>query len=285
MVESTLIVPLEASDLPRFRLKWGSRYRIDEVADLLSSARGLCLWAPATGEYVLAGPWRHRDEIVALLEVTSGPLTYTLIHALAEMALARGKQALVSTQQYERRPATFYERVGFELLEEILVYEIVLYSLPPGPNRLRFERVSLDDPFTIGELLDLDHEAFDWLWWNSLEEFEEYMSDPRVDVYLGRERDGTPVSYVGITRLRGWGHLDRLAVAPPFQGRGYGYESLLWAIQVLAARGAHRVALSTQATNQRSRRLYERFGFHRVPELDYRIYGRWLADPFGNREQ
>ncbi|GBD19585.1 Mycothiol acetyltransferase [bacterium HR28] len=279
MVESTLIVPLALDDLPRLRLKWGSRYSVEEVAELVRDAPGLSLWAPATGEYVLAGPWRHREEIVALLEVTSGGLTYQLIDALADVATAQGKQLLVSAQQYERRPPVFYERTGFELLEEILVYEMVLYTVPPGPSRLRFERVDADDPFTLGELLDLDHEAFDWLWWNSLEEFDEYMSDPRVDVYLGRERDGTPVSYVGVTRLRGWGHLDRLAVSPLYQGRGYGYESLVWAVRVLAARGAHRIALSTQASNQRSRRLYERFGFRRVPELDYQIYGRWLADP------
>lgn len=279
MVESTLIVPLALDDLPRLRLKWGSRYSVEEVAELVRDAPGLSLWAPATGEYVLAGPWRHREEIVALLEVTSGELTYQLIDALADVATAQGKQLLVSAQQYERRPPVFYERTGFELLEEIFVYEMVLYTVPPGPSRLRFERVDADDPFTLGELLDLDHEAFDWLWWNSLEEFDEYLSDPRVDVYLGRERDGTPVSYVGVTRLRGWGHLDRLAVSPLYQGRGYGYESLVWAVRVLAARGAHRIALSTQASNQRSRRLYERFGFRRIPELDYQIYGRWLADP------
>ncbi|MCM8745729.1 GNAT family N-acetyltransferase [Thermomicrobium sp. CFH 73360] len=281
MVESTLIVPLVLDDLPRLRLKWGSRYSVEEVAELVRDAPGLSLWAPVTGEYVLAGPWRHREEIVALLEVTSGGLTYQLIDALADVATAQGKQLLVSAQQYERRPPVFYERTGFELLEEIFVYEMVLYTVPPGPSRLRFERVDADDPFTLGELLDLDHEAFDWLWWNSVEEFDEYMSDPRVDVYLGRERDGTPVSYVGVTRLRGWGHLDRLAVSPFYQGQGYGYESLVWAVRVLAARGAHRIALSTQGSNQRSRRLYERFGFRRVPELDYQIYGRWLADPGG----
>lgn len=274
-----VIVPLEENDLSRLRLKWGSRYRLDEVADLLRVAPGLSLWIPATGEYILAGPWRHRSEIVALLEVTTGSATLPLLDALAEVATEQGKQLLVAPQQYERRPPAFYERAGFELLEDILVYEIVLYSLPPAPNRLRFEPVSLDDPFQLGELLDLDHEAFDWLWWNSLEEFEEYLSDPRVDVYLGRTWDGNAITYVGVTRLRGWGHLDRLAVAPAFQGQGYGYESLLWAVRVLGARGAHRVALSTQASNWRGRQLYERFGFHRVSELDYRIYGRWLGQP------
>jgi len=283
MVESTLIVPLELDDLPRLRLKWGSRYSVQEVAQLVRQAPGLSLWAPATGEYVLAGPWRHREEIVAVHELAAGSLTYHLLDALAEIARARGKELLVMTQQYERRPQVFYERSRFELLEEILVYEMVLYTVPPAPSRLRFERITLDDPFTVGELLDLDHEAFDWLWWNSLEEFDEYMSDPRVDVYLGREQDGTPVSYVGVTRLRGWGHLDRLAVAPAFQGKGYGYESLVWAARVLAARGAHRIGLSTQASNYRSRKLYERFGFHRVPDLDYQIWGRWLTEPLDDR--
>jgi hypothetical protein len=44
----------------------------------------------------------------------------------------------------------------------------------------------------------------------------------------------------------------------------------------LAAAGAKRVGLSTQARNMRSRRLYEAYGFHRSPSHDYSVFGRWL---------
>ncbi|MCS7051562.1 MAG: N-acetyltransferase, partial [Thermomicrobium sp.] len=57
VVESRSIVPLEGEDLPSLRLKWGSRFSLQEVAALVREAPGLSLWVPSSGEYVLAGPW------------------------------------------------------------------------------------------------------------------------------------------------------------------------------------------------------------------------------------
>uniref|UniRef100_A0A7C2WB86 GNAT family N-acetyltransferase n=2 Tax=Thermorudis TaxID=1649508 RepID=A0A7C2WB86_9BACT len=279
MAAHSLIVPLEITDVHRMRLKWASRYSQQDLAQVVNEAPGLSQWMPRTGEYLIAGRWRHRDEVVAILEVTTGPNTVRLIDHLAEAAAAQGKRLIVIHEQHERRSPLFYAEARMSLLEQILVYEAVIFSLPQMVARLRFERVTGDDPFVMGELLELDHQAFSWLWWNSEDEFSEYLRDPRVDIYLGRDQHGAPVSYVGITRMRGWGHLDRLAVAPAYQGLGYGRESLEWAVQVLGSRGARRVALSTQARNARSRRMYERFGFRRVPSFDYDIYGRWLGEP------
>ncbi len=279
MTTHSLVVPLEVADVHRVRLKWASRYSQQDLAQVVAEAPGLSQWMPHTGEYLVAGRWRHRDEVVAILEVTTGPNTVRLIDHLAEAAAAQGKRLVVITEQQERRSPLFYAEAQMILLEQILVYEAVIFSLPRGTGRLRYERVTRDDPFVLGELRELDHQAFSWLWWNSEEEFAEYLSDPRVDVYLGRDQHGRAVSYVGVTRMRGWGHLDRLAVAPADQGQGYGRESLEWAVQVLGSRGARRVALSTQARNVRSRRMYERFGFRRAPAFDYDIYGRWLGDP------
>lgn len=279
MTARSLVVPLEVTDTHRVRLKWGSRFHQHDLARVVREAPGLSLWIPQTGEYLLAGRWRHRDEIVAVLELTTGPNTVRLIDHLADAARAMGKRLVVFNEQHERRNPLFYAEAGMTLLEQILVYEAVIYSMPQPQWRLRFERVSGDDPFVLGELLELDHQAFSWLWWNSEDEFSDYLREPRVDVFLGRDERGNAVSYVGITRMRGWGHLDRLAVSPAYQGQGYGRESLEWAVHALASRGARRVALSTQARNVRSRRMYERFGFRRAPSFDYDIYGRWLGEP------
>jgi ribosomal protein S18 acetylase RimI-like enzyme len=276
---SSAVVPLQVVDVHRVRLMRTSRYSHQNLAQLVSEAPGLSQWIPGTGEYLIAGRWRHRDEIVSVLEVTTGPNALRLLDHLAEAAAAQGKRLVVITEQHERRSPLFYRAAGMTLLEQILVYEAVIFGVPSQVPSLRFERVEQDDPFAIGELLELDHQAFSWLWRNSEEEFAEYLSDPRVDVYLGRDPSGQAMSYVGITRMRGWGHLDRLAVAPAAQGEGYGRESLAWAVRVLGSRGARRIALSTQARNARSRRLYERFGFRRAPSFDYDMYGRWLGDP------
>jgi ribosomal protein S18 acetylase RimI-like enzyme len=77
----------------------------------------------------------------------------------------------------------------------------------------------------------------------------------------------------------GWGHLDRIAVAPRQQGEGRGRDALALAIAAMRHQGAARIALSTQLTNLRSQRLYERCGFRRTPELDYRLFGAWCQAP------
>jgi ribosomal protein S18 acetylase RimI-like enzyme len=103
-----------------------------------------------------------------------------------------------------------------------------------------------------------------------------------VKIYGGWDASGRLVSYVGVTRFRAWGHLDRIAVLPELQGQGIGLESLEWALYVLAQSGARRIGLSTQARNERSRLLYERYGFQRKTNQDYYLYGDWLQEDGGH---
>ncbi|HEX3721995.1 MAG TPA: GNAT family N-acetyltransferase, partial [Nitrolancea sp.] len=176
----------------------------------------------------------------------------------------------------------FYLSAGYELIEEIVIYELSKFGADTvQPGSLQFEPVDLRAPGTFQQLLTLDHRSFPWLWWNSREEFTNYAESFGVNIYLGRDQDKRPVSYLGITRFRNWGHLDRIAVDPELQGKGYGWETLDWAVRSLLQSGARRIGLSTQARNIRSRRLYERYGFQRVPAQDYALFGQWhgAAEP------
>ena len=83
------------------------------------------------------------------------------------------------------------------------------------------------------------------------------------------------MAYFGVTLFPDWGHLDRIAVVPLQQGRGFGLETLGLAVATMRKRGARRVGLSTQRSNRRSQQLYERFGFQRTPAHDYRLFGAW----------
>ena len=127
------------------------------------------------------------------------------------------------------------------------------------------------------------------MWWNSPEEFVEYAGSPGVAIDVARDPDGQIVAYVGTTRFRSWGHLDRIAVEPGLQGMGLGRAALDYAVMALGNAGTRRIGLSTQDNNTASRALYERYGFRRAPSHDYRIYGRWLqsadASDSGGREQ
>ncbi|MBA3449964.1 MAG: GNAT family N-acetyltransferase, partial [Chloroflexia bacterium] len=142
---------------------------------------------------------------------------------------------------------------------------------------VRLVPVGRDDDRIIDAVVQIDDAAFPWLWRNNRTELDVYLNTPGVSVSVV-EDDGETVGYVGVTLFSGWGHLDRIAVAPNLQGRGYGRDALALTFDAMRQRGACRVALSTQRLNVRSQRLYERFGFRRTYDHDYRLFGRW-TDP------
>ena len=57
-------------------------------------------------------------------------------------------------------------------------------------------------------------------------------------------------------------HLARLAIAPQAQGSGVGGALLGNLILRFFKRGIYTMTVNTQTSNQRSRNLYARFGFH-----------------------
>ncbi|HEX5500254.1 MAG TPA: GNAT family N-acetyltransferase, partial [Thermomicrobiales bacterium] len=131
------------------------------------------------------------------------------------------------------------------------------------------------DASDLASLAHIDHDAFPWLWRNSADEFRAYAATPGVELLLGFD-DDRPVSYAGLTRYPGWGHLDRIAVLRDQQGSGLGRETLAFSVERMAQGGARRIGLSTQRDNRRSQLLYERFGFRRSPGYDYRLYGAYF---------
>ena len=274
------IEPVTVQTIPRLRLSWSSRFDREDVGRLVVENPGLSLWIPDTGEYVVGGPWRHRSEIAAVMELSSQSGAVPLLQELRSAAANAGKRLIIASEHHESRQKLFYESAGYDLIEEILIYE--LNQIPVGSittPRLRFERVDLKSASATRELIELDHRSFPWLWWNSQAEFDNYVGSFGVNIYVGRDADGKPITYVGVTRFRNWGHLDRIAVDPDVQGEGLGLESLEWAVHLLSESGARRIGLSTQARNIRSRHLYERYGFRRSPSQDYALYGQWLTEP------
>lgn len=261
------------------RLSWQHRHDADEVRRILTIFPGRSVWLPDTREFVLVGPWRHRDDVAVIHELAAVRHSELLIGAAVTRCRDAGAALVLIAELDERRRPAFYGRIGFDELEEVVTYEMER----PAPRvnasaPLTFVPVSAAEPELLETVLALDHSAFPWLWWNSASELAAYTLMPGVSLYLGLA-DGVPVSYVGLTSYPGWGHLDRIAVHPAHQGRGFGRVSLAFATGTLAKRGARRVGLSTQGDNVRSQRMYERFGFRRSRVNDYRLYGVWLRDP------
>lgn len=267
---------LTAEDVRHLRLNHWSKVSTDEAVDIVRSYPGRSVWLPDTLEYAITGPWRHRHEIACVLALSAARNPSTLLTAIVDRSARLGGAAVIAIETDEVRHPSFYERAGFSVFEEVITLELESRWVIDAPSeRLSFRLTSISTQADVGTLLRLDHTAFPWLWRNSEEELRAYAEAPGVELVLGYLH-GEPVCYLGITAYLGWGHIDRIAVHPSVQGRGLGSEALSFAIGRLIQAGAQRIGLSTQKSNDRSQRLYDRFGFRRVSEHDYRVYGHWL---------
>lgn len=258
------------------RLRLANHPRLDEAdaAALVIQSPGSSFWSSETGEFLLVTPWRHRPDIITIHTFGAFSHEPELMRAVIDHGREAGYAALVAVDLNETRHPAFYARYGMMKIEDIVTYQHRRpgHITPPAiTSDLVFTRVEADDQSMISALLELDHEAFPWLWRNSPAEFEAYLRFPGVEVWLGK-LDSDAVSYVGLTNYRGWGHLDRIATRLRYQGRGYGRLALHMAVRRMVELGARRVGLSTQGENARSRALYTRTGFDRTREDDYALF-------------
>src|SRR5215203_5112989 len=272
-VSSSVVRTLAPGDVAALRLP-GSR-GAESVRRMLDLYPGRSVWVPATLEYALIGRWRNRPEIASIEDLVAVRHLEELIRAAVERCVDMGDELIVTVELDSRRSPARYERAGLEMLEEVITYEMGIAREPwPVSNQIRLVRVDANDEAAIEQVTAMDQASFPWLWRNNRVEFDVYLQTPGVEVWLV-EAEVEPVAYFGITLFPDWGHLDRVAVVPEQQGRGFGLETLGLAVDTMRRRGARRVGLSTQGTNWRSQRLYERFGFWRTPAHDYRLFGAW----------
>lgn len=225
---------------------------------------------PGTGDYMVALPWRQRDDIAEIIQTRGREHLQALWTAFIQRRAGRTKAILVDPSEY-KAAERFYHQAGVTQLEEILVLRT---SHLPGPETSGGLDISPAGAGQIDELLSVDHNAFPWLWQNSRREFEDYLGKEDVRCWIGYVGD-RPAGYISITDFGGWGHIDRLAVRADAQRRGMGTELLSLAMHSLHGAGARYVQLSTQGANARSQRLYSRFGF-RITRDTFKLYGAYL---------
>ncbi len=267
------IQSLQPEDADKLRLP--DRRSVRALRQTLERHPGRSVWSRSTLEYAIVGPWRHRPEIASVDELVSVRSTEALLRSAFERCVAQGNDLMLIIELDSQRSPTRFERAGLELLEEVITYEMSAPSTawqPRSPTQLT--NVDARDSGMLDRVTRLDQSAFPWLWRNNRTEFDIYVRTPGVNLAV-IESAGEPIAYVGMTLFGGWGHIDRIAVAPDRQGRGIGLELLTLAVASMRRQGANRIALSTQRTNWRSQRLYERFGFRRTFDHDYRLFGRW----------
>ncbi len=266
--------PLTVEAAARHRFDWAGRIDVNDLNRTLAVYPGRSSWIPEVDEFLVVGPWRNRDDIACVAQVSAVRRLDDLIAASRDASFLLGAGAFVMPEWNETRNPRFYERNGLDLFEDVISFEVDTRIARPADleQRAPVRLVSTTAPL-LDRIVDIDHTAFPWLWRNSRLEFEHYLVTPGVEIWALRDDAGEPVSYLGITSYSGWGHLDRIAVDPTRQGEGHGERAVRFALARLQRLGARRVGLSTQRSNLRSQRLYTRIGFRQTWQNDYRIYG------------
>lgn len=82
---------------------------------------------------------------------------------------------------------------------------------------------------------------------------------------------GTPLESEDATETRNWPEVRLLAVAPEARGKGIGAALMRECINRARRSGAAFLALHTTDMMQVAMRMYEKMGFVRAPELDFRV--------------
>ncbi len=266
--------PLTRDSLRRIRPDLHPRLDAAEAVEILQTRPGGSFWIPDSEEFILVEAWRHRAELSSIHTFGAFANEDLLMRAVLDAAKEAGQAALVVVDVNELRSPSFFKRHGFEVLEEIVTYshnDLRSFVESVAAPRMSFARLSSRDAGLLQQVLEVDHRSFPWFWWNSSEEFDQYLQYPGVEVWVGA-LNGEVVAYAGMTRYYGWAHLDRIATAPSIQGQGFGREMLAHMMREAARHGARSLALSTQRNNQQSRHLYERTGFEATPRDDYSIH-------------
>ncbi len=121
----------------------------------------------------------------------------------------------------------------------------------------------------ITDLTLLDHQAFEWPWQFSSGELVKWLMT--ADRLVVLEHDQQMVGYTCVQVHGEHAQIVRLAIAPAWQGNGFGRYLLADALDFIAEKGATYVTLNTQWQNVSSQRLYKGFGFRaigrRIPVL------------------
>ncbi|MEJ7653640.1 MAG: GNAT family N-acetyltransferase [Chloroflexia bacterium] len=262
--------PLSPDDAAGLRLPWSSYLSREDLGRHVGRYPHLSWVLPGTSSYLVSGPWRNRLDVIEVYESRGDKHKLKLWRALLDDPHRTFSAVLIDSAEY-RTSMGFYRRESVDVLEEVHSLRTSALPGPTVPLTLTIEPMRTRG---LSTLLEIDHSAFDWLWRNSREEFQEYLETPGVTVWIA-SYENKPVGYVGYTMLGGWGHIDRLAVRPEEQGRGHGAQLLSWALHRLYSDGSRYAQLTTQGSNHQSYPLYQGFGF-RQTRGGYKLYGLYV---------
>jgi ribosomal-protein-alanine N-acetyltransferase len=156
-------------------------------------------------------------------------------------------------------------RRGFMPHRLLYAYDKFDYRIPTrGNQEVLVRRMHEED---IPALCALEERCFEPLWRYDATAFADIAATHPY--FVVAELAGQVIGYQFNTLDEGYGYLVRIAVHPAFNGRGIGARLMAEAIGFFARAGVRRILLNTQQDNYRAHRLYEWFGFVRMPQVGF----------------
>ncbi len=183
------------------------------------------------------------------------------IAATAEELLGIGAPSVISpplpppTQQVWRS-------AGFESEADLSLYRLELDHQVPAPDHL----VAVGSSDDLDEATRIDAAAFEPFWRLDRRGLEEAVgATSHADILVIHDQDGGLCAFAVLGYGIALSYLQRLAVDPPWQGRGMGRSVMRACARKARAAGAQALLLNTQMGNDRARRLYLMEGFEELP--------------------
>jgi ribosomal-protein-alanine N-acetyltransferase len=190
-----------------------------------------------------------------------------LWQASRDMFLESGKM-LVAALSMQGWFSEILEVSKFWQTDTVIVLVNERSSKIPEPNDSSV-KIRLMVQEDIPTVLEIDNSAFSLEWRNSREAMERAFQQSSYTTVA--EMGDEIVGYQYSTSSGIGGHLARLAVKVPVQGKGIGYSLVYNVVKQFREQGATNISVNTQQSNIASLALYAKAGFKTVGE-SYQVY-------------
>ena len=166
-------------------------------------------------------------------------------------------------------------KLRFLPYRQLYAYDKFDFSIPAEGNqqvyirpvRIGERHATLDSPDDMSDLLAIEAACFEDLWRNDDIAFRD-VADTHP-YFVVAELNGKVVGYQFNAYDDDVGYLVRIAVHPLVGGQGIGVRLMAEAIRFFQSLHVSRIVLNTQEDNYHAHRLYEWFGFVRLPQMGF----------------
>jgi len=168
--------------------------------------------------------------------------------------------------------ATLLKR-DFKPYRLLYAYDKYDYGTPTEGNQqvtlrpVRLQNGATESENDMAALLTIEEACFEYLWRYNPTAFRDIAETHPY--FVVAELQGKVVGYQFNSVDSEYGYLIRIAVHPSYSGHGIGARLMAAAIHFFAQQRVTRIMLNTQEENVHAHRLYEWFGFIRLPQQGF----------------